>query len=257
MTAGSQPTSHAHSLAGVRFLVTGGARGIGLAVSRTVLECGGRVAVCDLSPDATVAETLGDPGERWRPFKVDVSAEKHVVECVASVADWLGGIDVLVNNAGINAPGPTRELPLETWQQVLSINLTGAFLFCRETARHMHAGASIVNVASIHAFVGSRLHGGIAYAASKAGLVGMTKSLAVEWAPHIRVNAVAPTYVETQLTRERLDDAAYRDAVLGRQPIPHLAQAKNVADAICFLASPAAAMITGTTVPVDGGWLSA
>ncbi len=244
------------ALTGARCLVTGGARGIGLSIAKAMLDAGARVAVCDLDVDQEATRELGEPDERWRPFLVDVAAEREVAECVANVAGWLGGVDVLVNNAGVNDPAPAHELGTASWQRVLSINLTGSFLFCRESARHMRGAAAIVNVASIHAAVGSRLHGGSAYAASKAGLVGLTKALAVEWAPDIRVNAITPTYVETRLARDRLEDPSYRQAVFARQPIPRLAKGADIAAAVCFLACPSAAMITGAVLPVDGGWLS-
>ena len=247
------PAAFSPALKGRRCVVTGGAQGIGAALAQELCDRGAIVTVGDL--------VTGDDRARGHTLArapLDVADEDSVVAFFAEAASRMGGLDLLVNNAGVNRPGPTRSLQLSEWNRVLEVNLTGAWLCAREAEKHMGAGSAIVNVASIHAVVGSALHGGAAYAASKAGLVGLTRSLAVEWAHRgIRVNAVAPTYVPTELTRERLEDPEYLAAVMGRQPLPVLATASDVAAAVCFLGSDEARMTTGAILPVDGGWLAA
>lgn len=247
------PAAFGPALEGRRCVVTGGAQGIGAVLARELCDRGANVTVGDL----VVGEDRVGGGSLTQ-LRLDVADERSVVAFFAEAASGMGGLDLLVNNAGVNRPGPTRSLQLSEWTRVLEVNLTGAWLCAREAEKHMRPGSAIVNVASIHAVVGSALHGGAAYAASKAGLVGLTRSLAVEWASRgIRVNAVAPTYVPTELTRERLEDPAYLAAVLGRQPLPVLATASDVAAAVCFLGSDEARMTTGAVLPVDGGWLAA
>lgn len=249
----SAPALSGAALEGRRCVVTGGAQGIGAALAHELRGRGAIVTVGDL-----LAEDDRVSGDTLTRARLDVADEGSVVAFFAEAASRMGGLDLLVNNAGVNRPGPTRSLELGEWNRVLEVNLTGAWLCAREAERHMGPGSAIVNVASIHAVVGSALHGGAAYAASKAGLVGLTRSLAVEWASRgIRVNAVAPTYVTTGLTRERLEDPTYLAAVTARQPLPGLATALDVAAAVCFLGSDEARMTTGAVLPVDGGWLAA
>lgn len=245
------------TLSGKRCVVTGGAGGIGAVVAAELVRRGAVVRVGDVIPPVEGGQQATEDAWGWYPL--DVTSEESVVSFCRVAADSMGGgIDLLVNNAGVNRPGPTRAMTLTEWATVIGINLTGAWLCAREAEQLMPDGSAIVNVASIHAAVGSALHGGAAYAASKAGLVGLTRSLAVEWAPRsVRVNAIAPTYVETELTRARLADPEYYEAVRRRQPLPAQASAQDVAGAVCFLASSDARMITGAVVPVDGGWLAA
>lgn len=243
-------------LSGKRCVVTGGARGIGAAVAAELVRRGAIVSVGDI--ELLHAEKPQADTDKIRSYRLDVTKEKSVAAFFRDASAGMGGIDLLVNNAGINRPGPTRSMEFGDWCHVIDVNLSGAWLCAREAERHMPDGAAIVNVASIHAMVGSALHGGAAYAASKAGLVGLTRSLAVEWAARrIRVNAVAPTYVETDLTRDRLSDPEYFAAMHSRQPLPTQADERDVAGAVCFLASDDARMVTGAVLPVDGGWLAA
>lgn len=252
----AQGMDDARTLSGKRCVVTGGSRGIGAAVATELVRRGAVVSVGDVSPPGV--ESPDGTGSALRSYSLDVTNEESVAAFCRDAAESMGGIDLLVNNAGVNRPGPTRALTLADWSLVIGVNLTGAWLCAREAEQFMPEGSAIVNVASIHAVVGSALHGGAAYAASKAGLVGLTRSLAVEWAPRsIRVNAIAPTYIETDLTRARLADPEYVAAVRRRQPLPAQANEGDIAGTVCFLASSDARMITGAVVPVDGGWLAA
>jgi NAD(P)-dependent dehydrogenase (short-subunit alcohol dehydrogenase family) len=170
-----------------------------------------------------------------------------------------GGIDILVNSAGIGLRHAAVDHPLADWQRVVAVNLTGVFLCSRIAARSMmhRGGGAIVNLASIMGFSGGGLYPNVSYQATKGAVVNMTRALAVEWAQSgIRVNAVAPTWVRTDLTAAVLDQPGILERIAELTPLRRLATPEEVAHAILFLASPAAAMITGHTLPVDGGFLA-
>ena len=170
-----------------------------------------------------------------------------------------GRIDVLVNNAGIALRHPTIEMPVAHWQAVLDVNLTAVFLCSRAAARRMlpAGGGAIVNVSSIMGLSGGGLYPNVSYQATKGAIVNMTRALAVEWAANgIRVNAVAPTWVRTELTVGLFSNAELLNRVLDMTPMRCLAEPADVAEAIVFLASGKARLITGHTLPVDGGFLA-
>jgi NAD(P)-dependent dehydrogenase (short-subunit alcohol dehydrogenase family) len=178
----------------------------------------------------------------------------------AEVAEREGRLDILVNNAGRAIRRPSLELALADWEAVVAVNMTGAFLCARAAAGLMIAGGrggSIVNTASIMGLSGGGLYPNISYQTTKGAVVNMTRALAVEWAAHgIRVNAVAPTWTRTGFIGELEQDPALMARIRSVTPLGRLAEAEEVAYAIGFLASPAAAMITGVTLPVDGGFLA-
>lgn len=231
-------------------LVTGGAEGIGRATAELFAARGDRVAVADLRGAEAAAAALG-PGHIG--LSLDVTDEAAVVEAVAG----LGRIDVLVNNAGIgDSHLPSVEQQIEAFRRVLDVHLAGAFLMARECGKAMigAGGGAIVNLSSIAGVVGLPRRN--AYGAAKAGVAMMTRSLACEWAGKgVRVNAVAPGYARTALV-EKLVDAGRIDlaAIARRVPQGRLIDPKEIAEAIWFLASPAASAITGATLSVDGGW---
>jgi NAD(P)-dependent dehydrogenase (short-subunit alcohol dehydrogenase family) len=169
-------------------------------------------------------------------------------------------VDILINNAGIAIRRPAVELSLADWERVVSVNMTGVFLCARAAARRMIAsgrGGAIVNTASIMGLSGGGLYPNISYQATKGAIVNMTRALAIEWASHrIRVNAVAPTYVRTPLIAPILEQPELVHKIEAMTPLGRLAEPEEVAAAILFLASPAASMITGHTLPVDGGFLA-
>ena len=232
-------------------LVTGGAEGIGLAIARALAATGQRVTIADLDGDK-VAMRAAELGEGHRGIICDVTDEAQVM-AAAAVAPF----DVLVNNAGIgDSHLPTLDQNLDAFRRVLDVHLAGSFLMSREVGRGMVARGSgaIVNLSSIAGLTGLPKRN--AYGAAKAGVIAMTRSMACEWASAgVRVNAVAPAFVETALVRTLADAGRINLPTLRRRtPIGRLIRAEEVAAAVAFLASDAASAITGTVLPVDGGW---
>ena len=242
-------------------VVTGGARGIGRAAASALAAAGASVAILDR--DAATAETtakaIAPDGPAISAHAADVTDESALERAFATIVQHRGGVDILVNSAGIGLRHAAVDHPLADWERVVAVNLTGVFLSSRIAARSMisRGGGAIVNLASIMAFSGGGLYPNVSYQATKGAVVNMTRALAVEWAQSgIRVNAVAPTWVRTDLTAAVLDQPGILERIAELTPLRRLATPEEVAHAILFLASPAAAMITGHTLPVDGGFLA-
>jgi NAD(P)-dependent dehydrogenase (short-subunit alcohol dehydrogenase family) len=243
-------------LQGKTAVISGSSRGIGLAVARAYLAEGARVAVNSRDPAVAdrVAEELGPDAVG---IGADVSTEAGAKALISGALEAFGRLDVLVNNAGMSAAVPTLELDLERWQKVLDLNMTSVFLCSREVARHMleGGGGSIINTASIISFASFPRR--LAYGATKAAVVHMTRILAAEWAPKIRVNAVAPGYVRTEMTEQLQAQGRINfDAIERRTPQRRVARPDEMTGAFVFLASEEASFVTGETIVVDGGWLS-
>ena len=217
-------------------VVTGGARGIGAATVKLFEQCGAKVTVLDLQNGC------------------DVTDEKQVQRAYAA----LGGMDILVNSAGSAVRKPAAELSGDEWDRVLDLNLKATFMCSRHAMPYMkgRGGGSIVNLASIMGFSGG-IFPNASYQASKGGVVNLTRALALEWAPdNVRVNAVAPTFVRTDLTVPIFSNPDVLKRVMHHTPLGRLPEPEEIAAAIVYLCSPAARCITGITLPVDSGYLA-
>jgi NAD(P)-dependent dehydrogenase (short-subunit alcohol dehydrogenase family) len=243
-------------LAGEVALVTGASRGIGRAIARRLAADGAHVAVTARDP-ASLEETLADLASEGAPglaVSLDVTSNDWVASAVAQIEADLGPIAILVNNAGMQRLRRALDVTEDDWDVVLDTNLRGAFFVAQAVGRGMVArGAGrIVNVASMAAFKTNPERA--AYNASKAGLVAVTRSLAFEWGPSgVRVNAVAPTFVETDLSGVWLNRPGVRDGLTAAIPTRRLPSPDDVAAAVAWLVSPDAPSINGVVLPVDGG----
>lgn len=237
-------------------IVTGGARGIGKTICTEFLNEGGKVVIFDVNEDTgkkTVAEFNKEYGSGNAAFyMVDITSEENVEETINTVVQEYGGVDILVNNAGITLDNLILRMKVKDWKKVIDINLTGAFICSKFAVKHMVKARSgkIINISSIVGVHGNA--GQVNYSASKAGLIGLTKTLARELAGrNILVNAVAPGYIETDMTGKLSDKV--REVLLGQIPIGKLGSVGDVAKAVLFLASEDSDYITGTVLGVDGG----
>jgi 3-oxoacyl-[acyl-carrier protein] reductase len=240
-------------LAGRVALVTGSTRGIGRAIAETLFLCGAKVAVCgrDLKRAGEVAAELGG-GDTVRGFACDVSEPASINTLVDEVEKAFGALDVLVNNAGVTRDNVFLRLKDEDWDAVLDANLRGAFVAIRAASRGMlkRRWGRIINIASIVGLVGNK--GQANYAASKAGLIGLTKSVAKELASrNILANVVAPGFIDTDMTAAMTEEA--RTTLSQGIPLARLGTPRDVAGIVAFLASEHAAYITGQVFVVDGG----
>ena len=242
-------------------MVTGGAKGIGWATVQALLKTGVVPVLFDRDRTALASahDSLQRQGVDHLAEPVDITDEAAVDAAFARVLARYGRVDILVNNAGIALRHPTLKMSAADWQAVVDVNLTAVFLCCRAAGRSMVAArhGAIVNVSSIMGLSGGGLYPNLSYQSTKGAIVNMTRALAVEWAEHgIRVNAVAPTWVRTDLTLGLFGNPELMDRILDMTPMRCLAEPADIADAIVFLASDQARMITGHTLPVDGGFLA-
>jgi 3-oxoacyl-[acyl-carrier protein] reductase len=242
-------------LEGKRALVTGGSRGIGRAIALRLADEGVDVAVCagsSLETAAAVAEEIRAKGRKALAVKADVSDAGEVEALIAEVLEAFSTVDILVNNAGINRDGLLVRMKEEDWDAVLGVNLKGAFLCTKAISRSMMKARSgrIINLSSVIGLVGNA--GQVNYSASKAGLLGFTKSIAKELAGRgITVNAVCPGFIPTEMTAGMPEQA--KEALLGLIPMGRLGSTEDIAATVAFLASDDASYITGQAIVVDGG----
>jgi NAD(P)-dependent dehydrogenase (short-subunit alcohol dehydrogenase family) len=248
-----------YDVAGKVAVVSGGGSGIGAACALTLGRSGAKVAVADVQVDAarTVVSAIGDSGGEAHALEVDVSDPASVDDMVQATMERFGALDIGVNNAGIGGDHtPTGDYPLASWRSVMSVNLDGVFYCTRAEIGAMRAngGGSIVNMASVLGSVG--WPESVAYVAAKHGVVGLTKSAAIEHAADgIRVNAVGPGFINTPLIARDLDEGSIA-LLADLHPLGRIGEAHEVAELVAWLASDAASFATGTYYPIDGGYLA-
>jgi NAD(P)-dependent dehydrogenase (short-subunit alcohol dehydrogenase family) len=246
------------SLDGKRILITGSSRGIGQAAARVFLGLGANVAINGRTADSVargIAELGG--GKRLVPALGDIATVDGCEEAVRSAVKGLGGLDVLVNSAGVADARPLSDCDEEMWDRILNVNLKGTFFCIRAAYPHLKASrGNVVNVASDAGLIGEKKLS--VYCASKGGVVNVTRALALELAPDVRVNCVCPGYVDTDMVRrdmiEKATDPAVAEAeVMSYAPLKRMARPEEVGKAIAYLASDDAGFITGAALAMDGG----
>ena len=239
--------------------VSGAGGGIGSALSRALAAAGADCVLGelpermgDLDP---VCEAVRAGGRKALPLPLKLPDPDSIDAFTESACEEMGRVDILVNNAGVNAPAAALDVTEEDWDRILGVNLKGLFFLSQRMARRMKesGGGRIINLASIMGAVG--YYNRAAYCSSKAGVVNLTRVLAIEWAPYgINVNAIGPTFILTALTQSSFDDPDIRKDLLARIPMGRVGMPEDVTGAAVFLASDAAGLITGQTLYVDGGW---
>ena len=251
------PRTPSFALHGRRALVTGAGRGIGLACAAALAEAGAEVWLCARSADEieAAAQALRERGDKAHALVLDVTDSAAVAHAIATH----GPFQVLVNNAGTNRPKPVDEVTEADLDALYTLNLKAAFVVSREVARGLKAArlpGSLIQMSSQMGHVGAVNR--TAYCATKHALEGLTKALALELGPHgIRVNTVCPTFIDTPMTHDWLATPAFREQVLGKIALGRVGTVEDVMGAVLFLASDAAALVTGSALMVDGGWTAA
>jgi NAD(P)-dependent dehydrogenase (short-subunit alcohol dehydrogenase family) len=240
-------------------IVTGASRGLGRAIAVALAGAGAHMAVCARSAEALqeTAAAVAAAGGRAAAYAIDVTDDQAVEDTVGQVVERFGRLDFLVNNAGAMLERPFAELSMDDWRRLLAINVEGPFLCSRAAVRHMDAdrGGALLNVSSIFATTG--VPGFSAYAATKAALLGLTTTLAVELAPrNVRVNALLPGHFATDMTSRALGDEAMRGRVVRAIPAGRVGQPDELGAIARFLLSDAATFVTGASIVVDGGFSS-
>ncbi|WDR02176.1 SDR family oxidoreductase [Devosia algicola] len=245
---------HPMRLDGICAIVTGGASGIGLASAKLLAACGAKVVIADRQ--RALATEAANQIRNATSAQVDVTSSDQVEALFAEHPD----VGILVNSAGIAKRHAAVDHPLDDWEQVAAVNMTGTFLCARAAARQMIAAdrnGSIVNIASIMGLSGGGIYPNVSYQTTKGAVVNMTRALAIEWAAHrIRVNAVAPTYVRTPFIAPLLAQPELVARIEAMTPLGDFATPDDIANAVLYLASGASRMVTGHILPVDGGFLA-
>ena len=240
-------------------IVTGGSRGIGRAIAEGLGGAGASVVPASRTQAdvETVADAIREDGGEAHAATVDVADRDSIDALIEETVDTYGGVDVVVNNAGMNpdpALGKPERVDPDGFDDTLEVNLQGAFACAQAAADHLHESedGSVINVASVGGVVGlPRQH---PYVASKHGLVGITKSMALDWAPDVRVNAIAPGYVATEFIEGAMENEKIKQSLIEQTPLERFADPEEMAGPAVFLASDAASYVTGSVLTADGGW---
>jgi NAD(P)-dependent dehydrogenase (short-subunit alcohol dehydrogenase family) len=243
-------------------IITGGGRGLGAALASGFASAGARVVIGDQDEQTAQASaaSIRERGGLALATRCDITSESDVRALVDLALQTYGQLDVLLNNAGINIPKPAEELAPQEWSRIVGVNLTGTFLCCQTGGAVMlrQGDGCIINICSVHGHVGSYVHKAAAYNASKAGIVNLTRSLALEWGERgVRVNGISPGALRTELMATRLANETYVQRTLDRLAIKRIGTPEDIVGTAIFLASPAAGWLTGQILAVDGGWLAA
>lgn len=242
------------SLEGSAAIVTGASRGLGREMAFGLAQAGADIMVTDILECSETAEKVRKMGRQAHPMKVDISKESDVKSMVRDALDTFGKIDILVNNAGIFKPMNAEKITTEDWLKVVDVNLNGQFLCCRTVGRQMlkQGSGNIINISSI---AGLKVFmGALSYNVTKAGLVMMTKSLAAEWGPSIRVNAICPGVFVTDMTDDLLKDEGFKKNLQEQVPLRRHATTDEIVGSVVYLASKASSYVTGHALVIDGGW---
>ena len=244
-------------LTGKTAIITGGNGGIGLGIARGLAEAGANLIIAGRKKEKNdrAVKELRSIGSHCVAVECDVVDQSQIDACIEAALDEFGQIDILVNNAGIAIGGPPEELSEEAWDEVVDTNLKSVLRFSQAVHPHMKSagGGKIINLGSMYALFGSP--GSIAYAASKGGVIQLTKSLAISWARHnIQVNAILPGWISTDMTAPVMDMEPFYDLIIARTPEGRFGEPDELAGAGVFLASAASDFITGISLPVDGGY---
>ncbi len=247
------------SLKGQVGIVTGGGQGLGRVFSLAYAEAGADVAVAEINPKTgrETARDVEEMGRRALFIETDVRDRASVDAMVEEAVEALGRLDFIMNNAGIVKWCPAESVTETDWREVIDVNLNGLFYCCQAAGRHMilKGKGSIVNIASMSGYIVNRPQPQASYNASKAAVIHLTRSLAAEWARHnIRVNAIAPGYMDTAMTHKAFEDPAYGPAWLDGIPMRRPGRPEELAPLAVFLASEASSYVTGTTITIDGGY---
>ena len=247
----------AFTLSGQVALVTASAKGIGRACALALAQAGANIilGLKHKSAGTALVDEIQKMGREVLPVQMDVTKMDEILEAVQAGLDYFQQIDILVNNAGIGAPNPAEDVTEQDFDDTLDVNLKGTFFTAQAVGKAMiqQRYGRIINISSQAGFVALPTES--VYCMTKAAIAHLTKCLALEWARYnITVNAVAPTFITTPGTKKWLDDAAFRDSVRERIPLGRIGKPREVAEPVVFLASPAASLITGETLMIDGGW---
>jgi NAD(P)-dependent dehydrogenase (short-subunit alcohol dehydrogenase family) len=252
-------SSELFRLKGKIALVTGSAQGLGKEIASSLAQNGCSLVLADIAYPEETAKQIEEIGSRSISVKADISDEAEVKDMVEKAISEYKKVDILVNNAGISQLSytATEDLPIEEWDKIIAVNLRGTFLCCKHVGKQMirSGGGSIINISTTAGMTG--VPRAPAYCASKAGIILLTKSLALEWVRYnIRVNAIAPHYLETELTKGLRTSEKVYDGLIKQIPMRRFAKPGEVVGTVLFLSSPASSYITGTVIVVDGGFLA-